>query len=179
MPDNDWLGRTLPRDPFGVFWKEEGEQGHEEVDGVLLYGLRRPGAVSSPAIEELWPPSTELRDPHILWGTGWEVELRTLRVHQWPPSEAWEETLRLTLERLQQAGHTVTWFALEGDFVDPPFLFEPDRMGHSVYAALSAPTGFLCNIRPGPEGLETVTLYEEQLLALRAAAIPVWQEPAC
>ena len=170
--DREWLGRTLPRDAFGVYWEDEGE-----VDGVRLYGLRHPGAISSPAIEELWPPSTELRDPHILWGTGWEVELRTLRVHQWPPPEAWEETLRLTLERLCEAGHAVTWFALEGDFVDPPDLFDPRYMGHSVYAALSACTGFLRNIRFGPEGPETLTLDVDQLLAVREAALPVWSEP--
>jgi hypothetical protein len=107
--DREWFATTLSRDAFGVYWEDEGE-----VDGVRLYGLRHPGAISSPAIEELWPLPTELGEPHILWGTGWEAELRTLRVHQWPTPEAWEESLRLTLERLQQAGHTVTWFALEG-----------------------------------------------------------------
>lgn len=49
-------------------------------------------------------------------------------------------------------------------------------MGKAVYAALSACTGFLRNIRSGPEGPETITLDVDQQLAVREAATTVWSE---
>jgi hypothetical protein len=74
------------------------------------------------------------------------------------------------LDRLVQAGYAVAWFALEGDFVDPPELFGPGR-STSVYAAASRETGFIGH-DPGKGGLRFLT--PDEVARLREPAVAVW-----
>ncbi len=148
-----------------VYWKGE------KVDGVLLYGLRHPGSGSEPALDGLWPDPFDYDEPWSLHGPGWEVVNWTIRTSSWPHPNQWRETLRRTLEALIAVGYVVAWVAVEGDFVDPPDLFDPRYMGHGVYAALSSETGFVSDAM-WSEQLRT--LNETQLLRLREVAMSVW-----
>lgn len=58
------------------------------------------------------------------------------RVARWPSAEEWATVVLTTLQALRSAGATVAWFGLEGFFVDPPLLFDPNVMSGGVWAAL-------------------------------------------
>ena len=75
------------------------------------------------------------------------------------------------LGRLLDAGYEVAWFAVEGDFADPPALFDPEMMGEGVYAAASRETGFIC--RDDGEG-DLKALTDADLSRLRPPAEAVW-----
>ncbi len=79
--------------------------------------------------------------------------------------------LACALDRLLEAGYEVAWFATEGDFVDPPALFDPAVMGQGVYAAASRETGFIS--RDTGEG-DLRVLTGADLARLRRPAAAVW-----
>lgn len=73
---------------------------------------------------------------HRLWGDDWTVWLTTLRVPRWPDSTLWPTLVRRLLEGvIRDDGALLAWCAFEGDFMDPPALFEPG-MSAGVWAAL-------------------------------------------
>jgi hypothetical protein len=156
---------TFPRDrALTVYWHGE------EIAGTLLYGLRSPGPRPPANPSEGWPARTKVSEPWLLHGNDWAVDLWTLRFEQIPGGGAWRAVLESTLVRLVAAGYSVAWFGLEGDFVDPPMLFDPSVM-EAVYAASSHETGFICRDQ-GTEDLRVLT--DADLMRLRDAAIPVW-----
>ena len=119
------------RDAIGIFWDGE------EVDGALFYGLwageRRP----SPSFPlGLWPPTTEVRSRR-LWGDGWTVWMWELRIRVWPTANEWQTVVNRSLEEVVSSGAGVSWCAVEGCFVDPPALFDPDAMSEGVWACRS------------------------------------------
>jgi RHS repeat-associated protein len=148
-----------------VYWQGE------LTDGVLLYGLRAAATGRAGLVEAPWPPGTEATDPWLLHGPGWCVDVWTVRVVQWPAPDRWRSTIEASLRRVVESGYVVAWFSTEGDFVDPPQLFDPRYMGDGMYAACSTATGFLMRDRTGPR-LEMLT--GQDLLELRAAAEPLW-----
>jgi len=158
--------RTLPRDrALTVYW-----QGQEEP-GLLLYGLRRPDRRPQVDGAELVPEATEVSNPWLLSGEGWAVDLWTIRDPRLPAGSQWCATLERVLGRLLDAGYEVAWFAVEGDFADPPALFDPEMMGEGVYAAASRETGFIC--RDDGEG-DLKALTDADLSRLRPPAEAVW-----
>jgi hypothetical protein len=48
------------------------------------------------------------------------------------------------MRELLNEGAVVAWAGIEGYFSDPPYLFDPSRMGGGVWAVLSPETGFVC-----------------------------------
>ena len=102
---------------------------------------------------------------------GWAVDLWTIRDPRLPAGAEWRTTLARVLGRLLDAGYEVAWFAVEGDFADPPALFDPDMMGEGVYAAASGKTGFIC--RDDGEG-DLKALGHADLSRLRPPAEAVW-----
>jgi hypothetical protein len=156
----------VPREQaFQVYWKGEGE-----VPGLLLYGLRRPD--EQPRADLALPAGARASEPYELHGDGWAVDLWTIRADSGlPAGEAWQALLRGLLGRLLEAGYQAAWLALEGDFADPPHLFDPDLMGESVYAAATPETGFMTH-DDGDGELETLT--DAELERLRALATTVW-----
>src|SRR5262245_7163002 len=108
--------QRLTRMALGIFW--EGE----EVAGITVYGFwpsQHVPAHSFPST--VWPPGT-LVHTSKLSGPGWTVWLWDIRVSQWPPSTAWQETIRQTQQAMIAAGARVAWCGLEGFFADPPDL---------------------------------------------------------
>ena len=149
--------RNVPvKDALRVWW--EGE----EVWGVLAYGLRRPGPLTRPVLDNLWPEPYDYSDPWVLGGPGWEVELWTVRLSAPPPASARQGAVEGTLMALIAAGCQVSWLAAEGDFVDPPDLLDPRYMGQGLYAGFSRETGLL--FHGWHDSLET--LGDHELLAL-------------
>ena len=137
----------------------------EEVLGLLLYGLRGPDERPQVAI-------ADASEPYELHGDGWAVDLWTIRADGGlPAGEEWQTLLQTVLGRLLEAGYQAAWFALEGDFADPPHLFDPDLMGQSVYAAATPETGFITH-DDGEGELETLT--DAELERLRGLATTVW-----
>ena len=143
-----------------IYW-----QGEERL-GLLLYGLRRPGQPPRVDLAEL-VPDPEMR---LLQGQGWAVEHWTIRLARVPAADHWRAWLEQVLDRLLQAGYEVAWFALEGDFVDPPELFGQAR-STSVYAAASRDTGFICH-DAGEDGLRFLT--RDDIARLREPAMAAW-----
>jgi hypothetical protein len=105
-----------------------------------LYGFRHPDEQPRPDLEELLFAGSAISDPYLLHGDDWAVDLWTIRADAGlPVGEPWRALLAGFLDRLVAAGYRVAWFALEGDFADPPELLT----GDAVYAAASARTGFI------------------------------------
>jgi hypothetical protein len=158
--------QTLPRArALTVYW-----HGQEEP-GLLLYGLRRPDRPPPVDGAKLVPDATEVSEPCLLSGEGWAVDLWTVRDPRLPAGAEWCATLARVLGRLLDAGYEVARFAVEGDFADPPALFDPERMGESVYAATSRETGFMR--RDDGEG-DLRALTDADLSRLRPPAEAVW-----
>jgi hypothetical protein len=155
-----------PRDEaLRVYWRGE------ETTGLLLYGLRSPSTVKVVIEFGAWGDGAVSDEPWLLHGPGWQVDVWTLRLDALPTRDRWVGNLMATLDQLIEAGYQVAWFATEGDFVDPPHLFDPRVMGEGVYAARSRRTGFLTR---DVGGTELQPLDDAQLIELHEAAAAVW-----
>lgn len=135
---------SITKQNLQVVWR-----GSDIVPGCLCYGFwqgtEEPG-VEFPAND--WPGGTQTAD---WWLRGdpkasapWRVLVRTVRVHSWPQADHWHATVQSTLQAFRNAGAGVAWCGLEGDFVDPPDLFDPKQMGEGVWAVLEPSIGFVC-----------------------------------
>jgi hypothetical protein len=148
------------RDALGVFWRGE------EVDGMIFYGYR--GSLENPAVPvlnallplELWPAGSDYRLTKM-FDDGWRVNVWDFKPSEWPVQ--WRAVVEATLESICEQGASIAWCAVEGMFVDPPWLFLPEEMSGGVYAARSAETGFLCHTDIDEE---FVRLTDDQLLRL-------------
>lgn len=150
----------LTEHTLGVFWYDESEKGHMDVDGILVsgyYGEEPPEEPSFPW--HVWPDGTMMRahqfvDPIIIeW---------TIRIVKWPEPEQWENALRETLQALLRVGAKVAWCGLEYDFAGPAKLFAPGY-AKSVFAALSGKYGFQCAAHLG---VPFQRLSDEELIRL-------------
>ena len=158
--------RTLHRDrALTVYWQGQ------KITGLLRYGLRRPHERVQIELNDFWPQGTECSAPWLLHGEGWAVDLWTVRLEQMPCGSEWRMMLQIALDRRLQAGYTVAWFATEGDFADPPALFDPAVTGEGVYAAASRDAGFICRDE-GAGDLRVLT--DADLAEVRNAAVAVW-----
>lgn len=149
------------RENLGIFW--EGA----ETQGCLLYGYC-PIQIGSPPQfpSAIWPPGT-CADTRRLFGDGWIVWMWEIKADSWPAASDWITVVRATLETMIAVGALVAWGGLEGMFVDPPALFDPDQMGGGVWAALTADRVFF----PPPDlDQEFRTLTDDELRQLRVAA---------
>lgn len=158
--------RVLPRDRvLTVYWQGE------EATGLLLYALRSPDEQPHVEVCDAWPDGTKCSSPWLLHGDGWAVDLWTIRLRRIPVGTEWLALRKRTLARLAHAGYSVAWAAAEGDFVDPPALFDPEVMGQGLYAAYSEATGFLCR----DQGTDDIAvLSDADLVRLRQVAVPIW-----
>jgi hypothetical protein len=122
----------------------------------LFYGYWRgtnEPPVSFPSDE--WPVGTDFHDWWLRNDDNspkrWRVLVRSVRVRRWPSPSDWQLVIRNTLHFLTISGAGVAWCATEGDFVDPPDLFDPNQMGDGVWAVLSQKTDFACAANIDPE----------------------------
>jgi hypothetical protein len=139
----------------------------EELPGVIVYGLRRPGLAPIDFPVHGWVLS---HGPHAfrLHGEMWEVLGWDLALGAWPNSQDWPGVVHRTLTALVAAGCAVAWLGAEGcPFSDPPDLFSPTWMDGGVLAALTSEGDFLCPMDPD-EPLRH--LRSEELEFLRARA---------
>jgi hypothetical protein len=140
---------TRTVDELRIFWHGE------ERPGILAYGLWSPPQDAGPQFpRDAWPRGTDVDESRLFgpWaGEPWEAgepwavfEWRVL-VRAWPEPQRWRATLEATLGTLMRAGARVAWCALEGVFVEPPALFEPERTPPGVWAALLPGGELLCH----------------------------------
>lgn len=162
--------RSLPRErALRVQWSTGDEP------GALLYGLRRPDQTPDVDVCSGWPTGTECRDPWLLHGPGWAVDLWTIRLQRLPTGDEWIGLLRNTLKKLIDAGYAAAWFAPEADFADPPYLFDSDYMGDRVYAVHVPELGFLT--RDDGDARQLRVLPEHDIARIRSA-LPAWATEA-
>ena len=135
----------LTEQALGIFWHGE------EVDGLILYAFW-PGLTETapPFPKAGWIPGIEVKRGRLT-GEGWTVFVWDVHVCQWPPKEQWGFLLEETLKALCRTGAVVAWCGLEGRFVDPPSLFDPEEMSGGVYAFYIPQVGFRCTAWPGEE----------------------------
>lgn len=82
-----------------------------EVEGLLLYGLRRPDEAPEAEIETVHGrKGTDWGEPWLLHGPGGAVDLWTLRLTRGPRCCATRSG------RLVRVGYSAAWFAVEADF---------------------------------------------------------------
>lgn len=125
---------TWARDHLRIFWKGE------EAEGLLFYGLRRRRHPTVPQFPTSWAARTQVNS-FLLHGDGWEVVLWEVWTPGWLLQEKLDSLVSECFEALHAAGSVVTWMGVEGGFVDPPHLFDPEHMAESVVVAWSASTG--------------------------------------
>jgi hypothetical protein len=140
----------------------------EEVPGITIYGLARPGAwrpVVFPA--GVWIGDASA-DEFVLHGDAWEIPTWDLPILVWPTVDGMAAALRVSLGAVIESGCSVAWVGAEGlPFCDPPQLFDPGCMSRGVLAWMTAQGQFECALDPnGP--ISPIT--DQQLSMLRQYA---------
>jgi|GEM_PF-3341475 len=115
---------------LGIFWKGE------EVDGITVYAYWPRKLEKEPLLELVVEPESTQRKPTRLDSENWTVWLWDIRVTRWPRADCWISMVVKMLQGLVDQGATVAWCGLEGMFVDPPGLFDPQVMLGGVWAAV-------------------------------------------
>ncbi len=125
--------------------------GSIEVDGLIAYAYWRNKPDTPPPFpEDVWPEGTSLKDYEFIdiYSNQWYVLRRDIRLLKWPEADQWETVLNQTLSCMLETGALIAWFSTEGNFAEPPSLFEPVEMPPAgVYAALTKKHGFMCSTR--------------------------------
>lgn len=169
---------NLTEKSLGIFWLVEdksikenilkSEAGYEEVDGVIAYGYwENSEPLKKPKFpKEYWPKKT-LMEEHSLFGEDWYVLRWDIRIIDWPDEKSWENILFKTLQSMLDFGAKISWFGMEGNFIEPPSLFVPNEMPPSgIYASATKEYGFKCTAKLGQpyEGFDE--LYMKKLREL-------------
>lgn len=110
----------------------------EDVQGVLVYGLWFD-EVPDVHLDLPWADARQGR--FELFGSDWRVLLFSVAVPEWPDADQWVAGIYRMLSSLTRAGARLSWCAMDGNFADPPDLFDPAVMGTQVYAAFSPSLG--------------------------------------
>ena len=144
-----------------VFFPVEG--GHEEVNGITLYGLWKGLCLDEPKIPEIKQLGETDCSSSRLWGydpdkgTDWNIWLWDIWIKDWDFNDStWVETLKSFFVLLEEQGALVSWSALDSVHSDPPGLFDPASMSCGVHAAYSKDTGFIVKSHIG-KNLEVLT----------------------
>lgn len=143
--------------------------GGEEVRGFILFGygdlLANDLDLRSHGLEGARVGGTYR---HIGDDEDWVISLWDVVVPVWPSPEDWIACVRGLFEDILQMGTDVAWLGSEGlTLTIPPYLFDPERMGGGVLAALTASGLFLppALLDDPMRGID-----DSQMLQLRAAA---------
>ena len=130
---------------LGIFWSGE------EVDGITVYSIsKKPIARSAQPISKIWGDHAELKYCSLS-GPGWVVWVCDIRILEWPDDINWTKIIHSTLETITVQGALISWAAVEGCFVEPPNLFDPEMMGGCVWSIYSEADGFFCAANLGKE----------------------------
>jgi hypothetical protein len=130
---------------LGIFWDGE------EVDGITVYGFFKDINVDQPTMpKDIWGDNCEVKSSK-LFGEDWTVWVWDIRIVRWPTQAEWIKTIERTLKGMLRQGAIVSWAGLEGFFVDPPDLFDPEFMSGGVWALYSEPEGFFCPAEIGKQ----------------------------
>lgn len=137
------MTRQLTETSLGIFWNGE------EVDGITVYGFFRGEKVDAPELDEvIWNENIEVKTSK-LFGDKWTVWVWDIRICGWPDTANWFHVVKATLKEMLSHGAVVSWAGLEGFFVEPPDLFDPQYMSDGVWAVLSESEEFICSAEIG------------------------------
>lgn len=123
---------------LSIFWDGE------EVDGITVYGFFQDTNADQPILpNNIWNERCEVKTSK-LFGENWSVWVWDIRIDKWPAKAEWIKTIEKTLKGMLNQGAIVSWAGLEGFFVDPPDLFDPEFMSGGIWALYTKPEGFFC-----------------------------------
>lgn len=118
---------TKTCDSLGVF------AAGEEVAGFSLYGLWEL-EVAPPLLSQ--PDWVQAVSRTRLHGDDWLVFVWDFVVAtKWPTADEFANAIDTALDEILRARASVAWGAVEGGFVDPPALFDPQHMSKMVWTA--------------------------------------------
>ena len=115
-------------------------------NGVIVFGLYPAGPAPEPVFPANAWRSMEGFDQSRLLGEAWQVIEWDLAIDNPPTGDRWRDALRRTLRAHLDAGAVIAWVGGEGDFCDPPSLFD---CGMAVHAVLSRNGDYECRLIPG------------------------------
>jgi hypothetical protein len=119
------------RQSLGIFWDGE------EVDGITVYGLWKEPPQTFPSLSHLLGKEGLRERQSELRGESWYVRVWDIKIEIWPPPDQWKKRIHNMLRAIIECGSVVAWCGLEGAFIDPPELFDPQYMAGGVWAAMT------------------------------------------
>jgi hypothetical protein len=125
-------------DSLGIFWKGE------ECDGIIVYGCFKGNHTQEMSFDSTIWPCTETSTYKIL-DESWTVWLIDIKISEWPTSNNWFSVLDKIFTEILAQGAIVAWAGVEGGFVDPLHLFNPEKAAFGVWALKTKPEGFFCD----------------------------------
>jgi hypothetical protein len=148
--------RTSTRYALGIFY--EGE----EVDGFTMYGYWPREQIVPSKLELEYLGDLQFKFSRLA-GSSWTVGVWDVPIQIWPTADVWPHFVQGALHQILRSGALVSWCAVEGSFVDPPNLFDPQFMSAGVWAACTAD-----GLQLGPPALDAPLefLSDDQLLRL-------------
>jgi hypothetical protein len=130
--------------------------GYDALCGILFYGYWH--GTNEPDVSfpfNVWPYGTYYMDSWLRdWQNDhyrWRILRRDVYILRWPSEDLWEEVVKKTLESFLSEGAIIAWGGSEGNFVDPPSLFDPNEMPGSVWAYMTQDGAFICVAELGQE----------------------------
>lgn len=126
------MGIQTTRKSLGIFWDGE------EVDGITVYGIWKEPPQSFPPLSHLLGKDGLAERQSALRGEGWYVRVWDIKIEKWPPPDEWKKRIHSMLYAIVECGSVVAWGGLEGAFVDPPDLFDPQYMAGGVWVAMAS-----------------------------------------
>jgi hypothetical protein len=125
------------RDALEIVW------GGAQVPGILAYGLWIGNAADQSITIPSWEGSVQRL--FRLFGEDWDVLEWRVAVSSWPSPQDWIANLAEIVKTPVRAGAALGWMALDGNFADPPDLFNPTLSGDAVYASYASELGMACS----------------------------------
>lgn len=127
------------RDILSIYW----DSNLGEVEGQTFYLYSDNIHYQLPEFPfNLWPKSTETKS-HKLFGDNWIVWLWDVKFSDIPNN--WKDLTKKTLTFFFEKNSIISWCGLDGYFVDPPDLFDPNLMSNGIYAAIGSDGVFICH----------------------------------
>jgi hypothetical protein len=145
---------SLTEKSLGIFWnksshRKDDSYDYDEIDGLIAYGYWRNKPIKIPDFPSFKWPLIETSDFEMN-GKNWFVKRWDIKIDKWPLKDKWEELLEFSLKHVVNNGALIAWFGIEGNFIEPPSLFDYNEMSPSgVYACYTKELGFKCSARLG------------------------------
>ena len=133
------------RNSLGIFWMFSG--GHEEVEGISLFGLWSSCLPNSFNIDEItkfwtgWEFNTKVNEYNL---EEYKVIGIDFYIKSFPDSNQWIQDIEAILKWITENGAIISWCGGE-DCSPNPEILKPGNAVGNIYACYSPSIGFVCN----------------------------------